>query len=73
MLIVVLYLLILGLIAFAVFQYTEWYRRQRVKATRKHPPAGFQMTDEVSIDPTTGVHQRVWYNPATGERWYENL
>lgn len=25
------------------------------------------------IDPTTGVAQRVWFNPETGERFYETV
>ncbi|MFD1676105.1 hypothetical protein [Alicyclobacillus fodiniaquatilis] len=44
-------------------------RRQRMHDTDS-PPPGFVLTDEVNIDPTTGIRQRVWYNPATGERVY---
>lgn len=45
---------------------------QRLARTRRTPsaPPGFQRTDEVVIDPTTNVRQRVWYNPRTGERIY---
>ncbi|MBX6354134.1 MAG: hypothetical protein IRZ10_12495 [Thermoflavifilum sp.] len=48
---------------------TEWQRQQRVKQAPNIPP-GFQPTDEVVVDPTTRVRQRVWYNPTTGERLY---
>lgn len=35
------------------------------------PPAGgFQRTDEVFDDPTTGERMRVWFDPSTGERRY---
>ena len=37
------------------------------------PPAvgGYQRTDEVFDDPTTGRRLRVWFDPATGDRHYE--
>ena len=31
----------------------------------------FQRTDEVFVDPTTGVTTRVWFDPRSGERRYE--
>ncbi|RLQ93691.1 hypothetical protein [Falsibacillus albus] len=34
-------------------------------------PAGFQWTEEVNIDPVSGVKTRVYYNPDTGERFYK--
>ena len=34
------------------------------------PVAPFRPTDEVFVDPTTGLHLRVYLNPATGERRY---
>jgi hypothetical protein len=34
------------------------------------PPAGYERTDEVFTDPTTGERLRVWYHPATGDRRY---
>ncbi len=33
-------------------------------------PPGFEPTDELFIDPTSGVRVRVWANAATGERRY---
>jgi hypothetical protein len=34
------------------------------------PEPRFRRTDEVFIDPTTGVRMRVWLDPATGDRRY---
>ncbi|MCL6442884.1 MAG: hypothetical protein K6T83_05400 [Alicyclobacillus sp.] len=66
------YAIELVIIAIAVAA-TLLLRRQRLKRNQARPPAGFVKTDEVFIDPTTGIQQRVWYNPATGERYYETL
>jgi hypothetical protein len=33
-------------------------------------PPGFAPTEELFIDPTSGVRVRVWIDPATGERRY---
>jgi hypothetical protein len=60
------------LVAVIAFQFTAWARRRRAEKIRRTPPPGFILTNEVNIDPTTGVEQRVWYNPETGERWYES-
>lgn len=51
---------------------TRVYRRRRL-GPNDHPPRGFIPTDELSIDPTTGIRQRVWFNPATGDRHYQNV
>lgn len=34
-------------------------------------PDGFQSTEEINIDPVTGEKTRVYYNHATGERFYK--
>jgi len=34
-------------------------------------PDGFQLTNEINIDPVTGDKTRVYYNPDTGERYYK--
>jgi hypothetical protein len=60
------------LVAVMAFQFTAWARQRRAEKNRRTPPPGFIRTNEVNIDPTTGVEQRVWYNPETGERWYES-
>ena len=35
------------------------------------PKTGFQPTDELFDDPSTGQRMRVWFDPRTGERRYE--
>ena len=47
-------------------------RSRRLRQPTRIPP-GFVRTDEVFIDPTTGIRQRVWFNQVTGERFYETL
>ncbi|TVY03033.1 hypothetical protein [Cohnella terricola] len=49
------------------------YRRNRLKRSVNEPPFEFQKTDEVFIDPTTGIKQQVWFNPRNGERYYQNI
>ena len=34
------------------------------------PGPGWEATPERFIDPSTGAHVRVWFNPSTGERRY---
>lgn len=33
-------------------------------------PPGFRRTDEVFVDPSSGVTMRVWFDPSSGERRY---
>ncbi len=33
-------------------------------------PAGFEKTDEITIDPTNGKKYRVYFNSSNGERFY---
>ncbi len=47
-------------------------RRRRLKPTET-PPEGFSPTDEIFVDPTTGIKQQVWYNAETGARHYQTL
>ncbi len=47
------------------------YLRRHPRAAA--PPVGFQPTAERFHDPTTGILQVVWFNPQTGERWYQPL
>ncbi|MCL5116689.1 MAG: hypothetical protein M1272_06015 [Firmicutes bacterium] len=51
---------------------TRWQRQNRLKR-QGGPPAGFTLTNETFVDPTTGRTQRVWFNPQTGERYYETF
>lgn len=52
---------------------TVIYRHNRLKHQINEPPSGFQKTNEIFIDPTTGIKQQVWYNPKSGERYYKNI
>ena len=50
----------------------------RARRKRMRPPATplkerWIKTDEIFSDPTTGIRQRVWYDPETGERHYVPL
>lgn len=45
------------------------YLRRHPRAAA--PPDGFEPTAERFRDPTTGILQVVWFNPRTGERWYQ--
>lgn len=49
---------------------TLWARRRRLRARDRRSLAGLERTEEVSIDPTTGIVQRVWFDPRSGERRY---
>lgn len=49
---------------------TLWARRRRLRARDPRSLEGFERTDEVTVDPTTGIRQRVWYDPRSGERRY---
>lgn len=48
-----------------------WDRRIKLKRHGKEVPAGFERTEEVSIDPVSKKKMRVYYHPGTGERFYK--
>jgi flagellar biogenesis protein FliO len=52
---------------------TFLYRHRRLQQYKFQPPFGFQKTNEIFIDPTTGVKQQVWFNPNSGERFYQEI
>ena len=59
----------LGFLILAVISLVFWDRRYR----RNHGssiPAGFEKTEEVTLDPKNGKRFRVYYNASTGERFY---
>lgn len=58
-------IIVVGAIAFSL-----WRRQKRLKQKDQQPSEGFVMTQEIFIDPTTGIKQQVWFNPKTGERRY---
>jgi hypothetical protein len=60
----VLFLVILGIISWMYFD-------KRYKKSETKVPSGYIWTDEISIDPTSGKRERVYYNPETGDRFYK--
>lgn len=52
---------------------SRWRRSKRLRHTSMAPPDGFIKTEEVFVDPTTQIMQRVWYHPQSGERYYETV
>ncbi|ANC76070.1 hypothetical protein [Fictibacillus phosphorivorans] len=60
----VLFLVILGIISWMYFD-------KRYKKSETKVPSGYIWTDEISIDPTSGKRERVYYNPDTGDRFYK--
>ncbi|MGE7921110.1 hypothetical protein ACQKM9_19540 [Viridibacillus sp. NPDC093762] len=48
------------------FIYDKRYKRNHGKEV----PKGFEVTNEVNLDPVTGEKKRVYYNAETGERFY---
>ncbi|MBH0169895.1 hypothetical protein HU823_11250 [Fictibacillus sp. 18YEL24] len=60
---------ILFLIALAIISWM--YFDKRYKKSETKVPSGYIWTDEISIDPTSGKRERVYYNPETGDRFYK--
>ncbi|MGG0666667.1 hypothetical protein ABE042_21550 [Viridibacillus arvi] len=48
------------------FIFDKRYKRNHGKKV----PKGFEVTNEVNLDPVTGEKIRVYYNAETGERFY---
>jgi len=46
------------------------YEHGRYQAAVAADRSGFQRTEEVFTDPTSGQRMRVWFDPATGQRDY---
>lgn len=49
------------------FIYDKRYKRNHGKEV----PKGFEVTNEMNLDPVTGEKKRVYYNAETGERFYK--
>lgn len=58
---------VLVFILLGYFVYDKRYKRN----DEMEVPKGFELTNEVNLDPVTGEKTRVYYNPATGERFYK--
>jgi hypothetical protein len=66
------YILIeLGVVFLAVVSFLFWDKRYR-KNHGLSIPAGFEKTNEVTIDPKTAKRFRVYFNSITGERFYHD-
>lgn len=75
---------LLGGLALIVGALIERVRYRSDPLDREGPPTGpaggeppgtrldprFRQTDEAFIDPTSGLHMRVWLDPSSGERRY---
>lgn len=48
----------------------ERMRYRRDASVTDAPASGWRRTDEVFVDPTTGVRTRVWVDPVSGQRDY---
>ncbi|MBH0162456.1 hypothetical protein [Fictibacillus sp. 26RED30] len=60
----IFFLIVLGIISWLYFD-------KRYKKSETKVPSGYIWTDEISIDPTSGKRERVYYNPETGDRFYK--
>lgn len=60
----ILFLIVLAIISWMYFD-------KRYKKSETKVPSGYIWTDEISIDPTSGKRERVYYNPDTGDRFYK--
>jgi hypothetical protein len=64
-----LYLIGIGGAA-VLIAFFERMRYRRDPSATDAPAAGWRRTDEVFVDPTTGVRTRVWVDPGSGQRDY---
>lgn len=60
----ILIVIVLGIISWK-------YYDKRYKKSETKVPSGYIWTEEISIDPTSGKRERVYYNPDTGDRFYK--
>ncbi len=66
------YLILTVIVVLVLVLIVNVARKKRL-ANPDAPPAGYEPTAEITVDPTTGRKQRVWYNARTGARYYETL
>jgi heme/copper-type cytochrome/quinol oxidase subunit 2 len=63
---------VVSFIVLVVLAILSWvYYDKRYKKSEKKVPSGYIWTEEISIDPSTGKKERVYYNPETGDRFYK--
>lgn len=63
------WIFVIGFLMVGLLSWFIWDKRYRRNVDRDVPP-GYLITEEVFIDPVDGKKQRVYYNPATGDRCY---
>jgi len=61
----------IGIVVVAIVAFVIWDKRYR-KNHGLDVPVGFEKTEEITIDPSTGNRFRVYYNSRTGERFYHD-
>jgi hypothetical protein len=61
---------VIALAVIAVLSFFFWDKRYGSRKRNREIPDGYVPTEEVSIDPTTGKKERVYYKPQTGDRLY---
>lgn len=59
---------LLAVIILVILGYLIWDKRY--KKPKTSIPPGYEKTNEVNIDPTTGIKTRTYYNKDTGDRIY---
>ncbi|RZT24018.1 MULTISPECIES: hypothetical protein [Fictibacillus] len=63
---------VLSILVIIVLAILSWlYYDKRYKKSETKVPTGYIWTEEISIDPSTGKKERVYYNPDTGDRFYK--
>lgn len=63
---------VLSIVIFIILGIISWmYYDKRYKKSETKVPSGYIWTEEISIDPTSGKRERVYYNPDTGDRFYK--
>lgn len=63
---------VLSVLVLIVLAILSWlYYDKRYKKSETKVPSGYIWTEEISIDPSTGKKERVYYNPDTGDRFYK--
>ncbi|MFD1356530.1 hypothetical protein ACFQ4X_01365 [Fictibacillus halophilus] len=63
---------VLSILVLIVLAILSWlYYDKRYKKSETKVPSGYIWTEEISIDPSTGKKERVYYNPDTGDRFYK--
>lgn len=60
-------IVVIASVLLGYFVYDKRFRKNHGEKV----PTGFEPTNEINTDPTTGETTRVFYNEETGERFYK--